>query len=685
MKKIRKLIAWILAVSVVLCASAVYPAQEAKAATGSKLVAFTFDDGPSANTAALLDGLRQRGAKATFFMSGSNGGAGVIHWSSLLNRMISEGHQLANHTYSHHVPFSGLSAASMRSEVSGVETWLFRAMGGNYQDMVRIPGGDRSGLIDQSVSAPMILWSVDTLDWKYRNTAAVYNNIMSSVRDGSIVLLHDLYATSVQAALQAISALQSQGYECVTVAELLRRRGITPVNGETYSHVYPNGVNLPAYTAPAVSFHSDAGGTLQVRASSPDAGLSYYFTTDGSMPNLGSFRCGTHGAADGQTVTVVGIDRFGTRTPVTVVVAKTDNPFGIAFNAAYYANHYPDVKQAFGANESMLLAHFKDYGIKEGRVASPVFSINYYMDQNADLKAAYGNDRMKYVQHFLQYGMKEGRSASATFDVFAYRNRNADLQSVYGADLAKYYEHFVNYGYQEGRKGDSFGLTFDAVYYANQYPDLKKVMGTDEEQLMNHFKIYGLKEGRTASPVFSVTYYMKQYGDLKKSFGADYMKYIAHFQEYGMKEGRMAIAGFDVRSYRNLYSDLRVAFGTDLTYYYAHYVQNGYREKRKTAGASKITDPITAYNGKNYSAVYDFNYYTNRYSDVKAKYTNDDVAALEHFVKDGMGAGSQASAEFNVQKYKARYADLQAAFGDDLKQYYLHYMEYGKKEGRNAK
>ena len=658
MKEFKKIVSFIVAISIALCTFVLYPAQEAEAATGSKLVAFTFDDGPSANTSALLDGLKQRGAKATFFMNGSNGGAGAINWTNLLTRMVNEGHQLANHTYSHHVPFSGLSGSSMKNEVSWVETYLFNAMGGSYQDMVRIPGGDRSQLIDQSVNAPMIWWSLDTLDWKYRNTATVYNNIMSSVSDGSIVLLHDLYATSVQAALEAISTLQSQGYECVTVAELLRRRGITPVNGQTYYNAYPNGINLPAYTAPAVSFKTGSDGKLQVNASSSVSGLTYYFTTNGSMPNLGSKKCGKDSVTDGQTVTVVGIDKFGTRTPAAVTTAKTDNPYGIAFNAEYYANKYPDLKKAFGNNEALLLKHFKDHGIKEGRTASPVFSITYYMEHYNDLKNAFGTDRIKYIQHFLNCGMKEGRVAISSFEVRSYRNQYSDLRKTFGTDLKKYYEHFVKYGYKEGRK-------------AVGVPDITAPVT--------------VHNGVDYSSVYNFNYYINHYSDIRKYFANDDIAALKHFVNYGMKEGRIAISSFEVRSYRNQYSDLRRAFGTDLKKYYEHFIKYGYKEGRKAAGVPDITAPVTVYNGVDYSSVYNFNYYVNHHRDIKEKYANDDIAALAHFVNHGMSVGSQASADFNVQNYKARYGDLQRAFGNDLKQYYMHYLKYGIKEGRNAK
>lgn len=290
-------------------------------AAAPKLIAFTFDDGPSIYTAGLLDGLKERGASATFFMTGVNGSSGIVNQSQVLERMVNEGHQLANHTYSHIVPFNAQSAATISSQVSRVEELLFQSMGGSYTDMVRTPGGAVGGSVKSAVAAPIITWNVDTLDWKYRDAATVCGNILSTARDGAIVLLHDLYSTSVQGALRAMDTLKAQGYEFVTVAELLRRRGITPESGKVYSGAPDRGINLPPYSAPSVSSSPGTAG-VQVSFTAPD-GLPLYYTTDGTLPNLGSSRyTGPITITADTTFTVAGIDQYGTRTrPVTQKVA----------------------------------------------------------------------------------------------------------------------------------------------------------------------------------------------------------------------------------------------------------------------------------------------------------------------------------------------------------------------------
>ena len=151
-----------------------------------------------------------------------------------------------------------------------------------------------------------------------------------------------------------------------------------------------------------------------------------------------------------------------------------------------------------------------------------------------------------------------------------------------------------------------------------------------------------------------------------------------------MKEGRQASSGFNVYSYKNRYKDLRIAYGRNLVKYYQHCLNYGIREGRIATGSTTITDGISVYNGVDYGAVYNFQYYINKYGDLKRTFGNDDIAALEHFVKYGMREGRQASAEFQVQSYYNRYVDLRRAYKNNLPSHYTHYVRYGKRECRNA-
>ena len=280
-------------------------------AAGNKLIAITFDDGPGNYTSSLLDGLASRGVPATFFMCGVNGSYGVKNYNSLLTRMVSEGHQLANHSWEHPT-FSKISGSQMQSQINQVGSYLTRAMGGNYNYLVRIPGGENNATIRANVAHPIITWSVDPVDWKYHNADTVYNNIMKSASDGSIILLHDIYQTSVQGGLRAIDTLKNQGYEFVTVSELFRRRGITLQNGTVYSNAPNRGTTLPAYSAPTISVN---GGTVSVSAN--NSGVTLHYTTDGSTPTLASPTTNGNISLNSKvTLKVAGFDQFGTRTPV---------------------------------------------------------------------------------------------------------------------------------------------------------------------------------------------------------------------------------------------------------------------------------------------------------------------------------------------------------------------------------
>ena len=192
-------------------------------------VALTFDDGPHPGTTdRLLDGLGERGARATFFLVGEE----IAGREDLVRRMAAEGHQVGNHTWSH-VRLSGRTAEETLEEVERTEAALEEILGpGSY--WLRPP----YGLVDQqaeaAVDVPMVKWSVDPRDWESRNTGQVVRAILSAVEPNSIILLHDLYPTSVEAALQVVDALQAEGYVFVTVEELLERNGVTPEPGVLY-------------------------------------------------------------------------------------------------------------------------------------------------------------------------------------------------------------------------------------------------------------------------------------------------------------------------------------------------------------------------------------------------------------------------------------------------------------------
>ena len=196
---------------------------------GEKYVALTFDDGPRCSTTErLLDGLKERGVCATFFLIGQQ----IESNASLVERMASEGHQVGNHTWSHQ-RLEGIDAAAAAQEVERTEAVLEDLLGeGEY--WLRPPYGQVMDGLEDSFGVPMIKWSVDPRDWESRDAEKVSKAILKDVKPNSIILLHDIYPTSVDAALKVVDTLQEEGYWFVTVEELLYLNGVTPEAGEMY-------------------------------------------------------------------------------------------------------------------------------------------------------------------------------------------------------------------------------------------------------------------------------------------------------------------------------------------------------------------------------------------------------------------------------------------------------------------
>jgi len=192
-------------------------------------LALTFDDGPKVGTTdRLLDGLKQSGASATFFLVGEQ----AALYPDLVKRMEQEGHQVGNHTWSH-VRLEGKNEEMLLQEIEKTELLLGNILGGNGY-WLRPPYGLISEKIISEIQVPMVKWSVDPRDWESRNTEQVYQAVLEHVQENSIILLHDIYETSVDAALKLVDTLQAKGYLFVTVEELLRLNGIDPKAGTLY-------------------------------------------------------------------------------------------------------------------------------------------------------------------------------------------------------------------------------------------------------------------------------------------------------------------------------------------------------------------------------------------------------------------------------------------------------------------
>lgn len=186
-----------------------------------KLIAFTFDDGPSeTNTNYLLDNLDKYDAKVTFFVLGSR----VDSNKETIKRAYLEGNDIGSHTYNHQ-NLNLLSDVALMDEVKKTNEAIKEVIG-TSPTLLRPPYGNLSDHGKELANMNIILWNIDPLDWKYKDKNRVANEIIEHAHDGAIVLVHDIYKSSVEGALLAMEELQKQGYAFVTINEMAQLRGI---------------------------------------------------------------------------------------------------------------------------------------------------------------------------------------------------------------------------------------------------------------------------------------------------------------------------------------------------------------------------------------------------------------------------------------------------------------------------
>ena len=179
-------------------------------------VALTFDDGPHAfYTEMLLDGLKERGICATFFLIGKN----IEGNEEIVQRMQKEGHLIGNHSY-HHVNLKELSQKEAKQEIQKAGNKIYESTG-ICTAFVRPPFGEWKKNLDLDMTMIPVSWNIDSLDWTTENTEKIIKRVVKDVEEDDIILMHDVYKTSVEAALQIVDILKERGYEFVTVDKLL--------------------------------------------------------------------------------------------------------------------------------------------------------------------------------------------------------------------------------------------------------------------------------------------------------------------------------------------------------------------------------------------------------------------------------------------------------------------------------
>lgn len=184
-------------------------------------IALTYDDGPQTSVGnRIMDIFAKYGQKCTFFMVGDR----VASRATEVNRMVAEGHEIANHTYSH-VYLNKVGAETVRSQVNACND-ILKQVTGVSPLVMRLPGGNKNETVINNVNMPIILWNIDTRDWATRNAEKTRAAVIGHVKGGDIVLMHELYESTADATAVIVPTLVDQGFQLVTVSELAAIRGV---------------------------------------------------------------------------------------------------------------------------------------------------------------------------------------------------------------------------------------------------------------------------------------------------------------------------------------------------------------------------------------------------------------------------------------------------------------------------
>lgn len=184
-----------------------------------KMVALTFDDGPSVYTDRILDILEKYDSKATFFLIGQR----ASDYSEQLKREAELGCQIGSHTYTHKY-LTTLSYGQLQEEIDKTNEAV-KEIVGQETSCIRPPGGFYDNRVAEIINCPVAMWSVDTLDWKSKDAVSVANIATSDIKDGDIILMHDLYESTAEAVEKIVPELINQGFKLVTFSELINANG----------------------------------------------------------------------------------------------------------------------------------------------------------------------------------------------------------------------------------------------------------------------------------------------------------------------------------------------------------------------------------------------------------------------------------------------------------------------------
>ena len=200
------------------------------------MVALTFDDGPGNYEDRIVAVLKKYNSRATFFYVGAQ----ASKYPSVVKRVAEAGNEIGNHSYKHE-NLPKLSQSAVETSINKTNE-ILRQQSGQSVSLVRPPYGATAGSVKPALKGtgqPSILWSIDTLDWKTKNTKNTVNVVLNQVKDGDIILMHSIYKQTAEATELIVPALKERGYQLVTVSELAKARGINMEAGKNYGSFRP--------------------------------------------------------------------------------------------------------------------------------------------------------------------------------------------------------------------------------------------------------------------------------------------------------------------------------------------------------------------------------------------------------------------------------------------------------------
>ncbi len=234
------------------------------------MVALTFDDGPKSDVGnALMDELEAVDGRGTFFVVGER----LEEHQAELQRMVDNGHEIANHSWDHDLSLTNKGVDYIRSEFSKTDDKL-RELVGIETTLVRLPGGKITDDVKSAITKPMIYWSLDTEDWKSRNAQSVEAKVDGNVKDGDIILMHELYSSTEEACREIIPRLHDEGFQLVTVSELIQFR-----NAEVAGS---NGIQYQSFPPTETSAAKTEAESTEAESSAADDSASESGTADGT-------------------------------------------------------------------------------------------------------------------------------------------------------------------------------------------------------------------------------------------------------------------------------------------------------------------------------------------------------------------------------------------------------------------